>query len=252
MRGNYEGHTGTKSFTKKEQGMAKRPHTQHPDQIEARTDPARTVPALNEALGKQEGNMEEAFLLALRHMAEAYGIARLAEEAKLSRESLYRTLSARGNPRLSTVVALLDVLGLQLKVEQRTTAKEEQGQAQAIVEQPHKTSSFPALSFPPSPPAKRKVLKVTLWLRVERNSKFVRGKKQAREDIEYWVLRHYDMKKRWPDGSEYELTITYDTEEELNAIIERDILQEASSQADLRNCFIEASVQALDDSDRWW
>jgi hypothetical protein len=60
------------------------------------------------------------------------------------------------------------------------------------------------------------------------------------------------MKKRWPDGHEYELTIPYDTDEELDEIIERDILQEASSQADLRNCFIEASVRALDDSDRSW
>ena len=60
------------------------------------------------------------------------------------------------------------------------------------------------------------------------------------------------MKKRWPDGNEYELTIPYDTDEELDDIIYRDILQEASSQADLRNCFIEASVHALDDSDRSW
>lgn len=230
--------------------MAKRPHTQNPDQIEARTDPARTLTSLNAALDKKAGNTEEAFLLSLRQVAEVYGIAQLAEEAKLSRESLYRTLSAKGNPRLSTVVALLDVLGLKLKVEQSAAAKEEP--AQPIVARPQKTSSLPTLSFPPPPPTKSKVLKVTLWLQVERNSKFVRGKKQAREDIEYWVLRHYDMKKRWPDGSEYELTIAYDTDEELNDIIERDILQEASSQADLRNCFIEASVQALDDSDRSW
>lgn len=169
--------------------MAKRPHTQNPDQIKTRTDPARTVLSLNEALGKQEGNREEVFLLALRHVAEAYGMAQLAEEAQLSRESLYRTLSAKGNPRLSTVVALLDVLGLKLKVEQ-SAAEEEP--AQPIVEYPQKMSSFPTLSFPPSPPTKRNVLKVKLWLMVERNSKFVRGKKAAREDIERYVLRHYD------------------------------------------------------------
>lgn len=102
--------------------------------VESLKDPAEVVAALNASLDKKEEATEAAFLLALRHMAEAYGIAQLAEGAQLSRESLYRTLSAKGNPRLSTVVALLQVLGLQLKVEQRTTAKEEQGQVQAIVE----------------------------------------------------------------------------------------------------------------------
>jgi len=43
-------------------------------------------------------------------------MARVAEAAGLSRESLYRSLSAAGSPRLSTLVAVLKVAGLRLSV----------------------------------------------------------------------------------------------------------------------------------------
>lgn len=59
-------------------------------------------------------------LLALREVAKAKGgIAALAREADVSRESLYRTLSAHGNPKLETLSALLDALGLRLSVTAR-------------------------------------------------------------------------------------------------------------------------------------
>ena len=41
-----------------------------------------------------------------------------------------------------------------------------------------------------APPAKPKALEVVLRLEVENNSKFVRGKKRSREDIERFVLSH--------------------------------------------------------------
>ena len=53
----------------------------------------------------------EELLLGLRRIAEAKGMSRVAEAAGLSRESLYRSLSAAGNPRLSTLVAVLRVAG---------------------------------------------------------------------------------------------------------------------------------------------
>ena len=59
---------------------------------------------------------EKAFLLALRDVAEAHGISRVAEASDLNRENLYRILSARSNPRWSSVSALLHGLGLQLSV----------------------------------------------------------------------------------------------------------------------------------------
>ena len=56
-------------------------------------------------------------LIALRHLAQARGIAKVAKAAGIERESLYRALSSRGNPRLSTLVAVTKAIGLKLTVE---------------------------------------------------------------------------------------------------------------------------------------
>ena len=57
-------------------------------------------------------------LLALRTVAEAYGgLALVAAEAGISRESLYRTLSPKGNPTLKTLLAVLKTVGMRLSVE---------------------------------------------------------------------------------------------------------------------------------------
>ena len=56
-------------------------------------------------------------LIALRHLAQAQGIAKVAKAAGIERESLYRALSAHGNPRLSTLVAVTKAIGLKLTVE---------------------------------------------------------------------------------------------------------------------------------------
>jgi hypothetical protein len=96
-----------------------------------------------------------------------------------------------------------------------------------------------------------KTLQVELWLRVENNNKYVRGKSKARAEIERLVLSQYSMSKKWDDGAEYTLTIPYETDEDLEKTI-YDMLQEADSLADLRHCFIETDVRALDGSDRRW
>lgn len=58
-------------------------------------------------------------LLALRTVAEAYGgLGAVAAEAGISREALYRTLSAKGNPTLKTILAVLKAVGMRLSVEQ--------------------------------------------------------------------------------------------------------------------------------------
>jgi probable addiction module antidote protein len=51
----------------------------------------------------EEGD-REVFLLALRDVAEARlgGMGELAQQSGLNREALYRTLSAKGNPELSS------------------------------------------------------------------------------------------------------------------------------------------------------
>ena len=56
-------------------------------------------------------------LLALRALAEAYGgLGVVAAEAGISRESLYRALSPKGNPTLKTLIAVLNTLGLRLSI----------------------------------------------------------------------------------------------------------------------------------------
>lgn len=45
-------------------------------------------------------------LIALRHLAQAQGIAKVAEAAGIERETPYRALPVHGNPRLSTLVAV--------------------------------------------------------------------------------------------------------------------------------------------------
>lgn len=102
-----------------------------------------------------------------------------------------------------------------------------------------------------APPAKPKTLEVVLRLGVENNSKFVRGKKRSREDIERFVLSHYNMRKPDPKGWEYELTVPYETDKDLDDTI-HEILQESESIADMRNGFIEADVIAQDGSERYW
>ncbi len=86
----------------------------HPELIKALRDPREALEYLNVAL---EDGDPEAFLLALRDVAEAQGgVAQLAEAAKLNRESLYRMLSDRGNPELRSLDALLHALGFRLAI----------------------------------------------------------------------------------------------------------------------------------------
>ena len=57
-------------------------------------------------------------LLALRTVAEAYGgLGAMAREAGISRESLYRALSAKGNPTLKTLLVVMKAVGMRLSVE---------------------------------------------------------------------------------------------------------------------------------------
>jgi probable addiction module antidote protein len=62
--------------------------------------------------------------IALRTVAEAVGgMATLAEKTGLSRETLYRTLSERGNPRLDTLAAILAAFDLRLSVRTKRSVR---------------------------------------------------------------------------------------------------------------------------------
>jgi probable addiction module antidote protein len=58
---------------------------------------------------------EDAFLLALRDVAQARGgLKALSQASGLNRENLYDMLSTHGNPRFSSIKAVLDQLGMQV------------------------------------------------------------------------------------------------------------------------------------------
>ena len=87
--------------------------------IERLRDPAEALAYLKAAL--EERDLPEVFLLALRNVAEARGFGKLAQDAKLNRESLYRMLSRKGNPSLVSLHSLLDSLGFRLSVEKKSS-----------------------------------------------------------------------------------------------------------------------------------
>ena len=118
--------------------------------------------------------------------------------------------------------------------------------------QPSPLQSEHTLPSPLLTSAQFSVMKVRLWLRVENNSKFVRGKNRAREEIERCILSRFAMEKPNQNPCEYVLSIPYTTEEELDQIIYREIFAEAESLADLRHCFIEGDMASWDDPERSW
>ena len=98
--------------------MPKRTRDYKESLIESLKDPKEAAAYLNAHLeDSDDKDAEELFLIALRDVATAYGVGELAEEANLGRESLYKALSKTGNPKLSTLVSLLDAIGLKLSVD---------------------------------------------------------------------------------------------------------------------------------------
>jgi probable addiction module antidote protein len=85
---------------------------------ELRANPEFAVEYLKAALESlNDPDDRGASLLMLRAFAEAYGgLGAVAAKAGISRESLYRSLSPKGNPTLKTLVAVLNTLGLRLSV----------------------------------------------------------------------------------------------------------------------------------------
>ena len=77
-------------------------------------DPAAQVTLLQDAF--QSG--EAAYIAAaLGVIARARGMTQVAREAGITREALYKTLSAEGDPKLSTLLGVVRSLGLQLRAE---------------------------------------------------------------------------------------------------------------------------------------
>ena len=67
-----------------------------------------------EACMEQVGDDPAFIAFALGNIARAHGMVQLAKKTGLTREGLYKALSANGNPSLGTVLKVLKALGLKL------------------------------------------------------------------------------------------------------------------------------------------
>ncbi len=79
-------------------------------------DPELASAYLNQALIDDDPRV---FLLALKNVfaARQVEMTQLSRDTELSRENLYRILSRRGNPKLTSIVSLLHTAGFSLAVQ---------------------------------------------------------------------------------------------------------------------------------------
>jgi len=97
-----------------------------------------------------------------------------------------------------------------------------------------------------------KYLNAELFLIIENNSSYVRGKKKTIEMIEFFILSEYDFKKKTKSGSTYSLSIPYKTKKELDKTV-NNIIEQIHRQADSYNTFAqECSIIDLDVEERYW
>lgn len=77
------------------------------------SDPREAAAYLSAAL---EENDYDTFLLALKRVAQAQGISKLAQDSDINRQHLYKALSEGGNPTLRNLMAILFALQFTLKI----------------------------------------------------------------------------------------------------------------------------------------
>jgi probable addiction module antidote protein len=80
-------------------------------------DQEYAVEYLNAVLEDAGDDQQERFLVALKDVAKAHGVASIAQESNVAREALYRVLSDKGNPELATLLSVLSALGLKLRID---------------------------------------------------------------------------------------------------------------------------------------
>ncbi len=77
-------------------------------------DPDLASDYLNAAIA--DGDIR-VFLLALGRITKARGMSNVSKATGLNRENIYRIVSDKGNPRIKSVQAILDAVGLTLRTE---------------------------------------------------------------------------------------------------------------------------------------
>lgn len=101
--------------------MAKKTREYEADLIDQLIDSEFAVEYLNASLEDSDDGADERFLMALRQVAKAHGMASISEKSGMARQAMYRALSESGNPELSSLKAVLDAMGLRLAVGQKST-----------------------------------------------------------------------------------------------------------------------------------
>ena len=97
----------------------KKPYRTHDEATQemCRKDPAFAADYLNAVLA--DGDLAEV-MVALRHVVNARSsVQKVAEEAELNANTLYRTLSPTGNPELRSLTKVLGAVGLRIAIEPR-------------------------------------------------------------------------------------------------------------------------------------
>lgn len=87
------------------------------DLLDRLKDSNYAIDYLNAVLEDPSADLQQRFLIALRDVAKAHGISKMAQNSSLNRESLYKLLSENGNPELKSLFSILDSLelGIQIK-----------------------------------------------------------------------------------------------------------------------------------------
>lgn len=78
-------------------------------------NPKLAIAYLNEAIKDED---QAVFLLALKDVIEANGgdMTKIAKQAQLNRQNLYRMLSQKGNPRWDSILSLFNALNIQVQL----------------------------------------------------------------------------------------------------------------------------------------
>ena len=100
--------------------MAKKKYQKFQDYlVEKLRDPEEAQIFLDTAIeAYEEDRNTEAFLLALRYLAEARGgINVLSKNTKLNRQNLYKVLTGKTTPKFDTTVSIMKGLGYHLRAE---------------------------------------------------------------------------------------------------------------------------------------
>ncbi|MCL2442830.1 MAG: putative addiction module antidote protein [Treponema sp.] len=90
----------------------------------AKYDPAEVIETKEDVIASLEEAIEENdpdFLLkTIGYIARSKGMTQLAKELNIDRVGLYKSLAPNGNPSFKTVFKLFDLLGLRLRLEQKS------------------------------------------------------------------------------------------------------------------------------------